>query len=290
MNRRMAILCLLIIIMSSGAVLAHPGRTDKYGGHYDQKTGTYHYHGIPGTSSYTISTTAVDEPVVTIDDLMLHLQEARLEGDLDRAMTLCDQIKTALAVEMSEMAALRTPDTSQTSGPLTSPASLDVGSGIVATVTFPTATAYTTKYLSHGDRYGSIRVDIPNAMSLDNKLFKVGQAILSATFHSNNPKVISVSDRGSLSVQGPGESVISVTIEEATLSIPLRVVELPFSSYPSRSEIATAMGFPDAVKQYLSGELWFWTKYPDMCLQMTSYGAATIHSSWDGAFDRVWSN
>lgn len=38
------ILCVIITLSVPVAVFAHPGRTDEYGGHYDWKTGEYHYH------------------------------------------------------------------------------------------------------------------------------------------------------------------------------------------------------------------------------------------------------
>ena len=38
------ILCVVVALSVPVAVFAHPGRTDEYGGHYDWKTGEYHYH------------------------------------------------------------------------------------------------------------------------------------------------------------------------------------------------------------------------------------------------------
>lgn len=35
---------LLTLLTSSLAVFAHPGGTDANGGHYNRKTGEYHYH------------------------------------------------------------------------------------------------------------------------------------------------------------------------------------------------------------------------------------------------------
>ena len=34
----------VLILVFSTAALAHPGGTDKYGGHTDHSTGQYHYH------------------------------------------------------------------------------------------------------------------------------------------------------------------------------------------------------------------------------------------------------
>lgn len=52
-------ICLLIVILSVFMIpfsaFAHPGRTDANGGHYDRKTGKYHYHN--GGSSRSTSST-----------------------------------------------------------------------------------------------------------------------------------------------------------------------------------------------------------------------------------------
>lgn len=42
MKKIISIFLILISIVSVS--FAHSGRTDKYGGHYDRSTGTYHYH------------------------------------------------------------------------------------------------------------------------------------------------------------------------------------------------------------------------------------------------------
>ena len=42
------ILSAALLLLSPSSVLAHPGRTDIYGGHYNDETGEYHYHhGFP---------------------------------------------------------------------------------------------------------------------------------------------------------------------------------------------------------------------------------------------------
>ena len=41
---KILICCILLVVFSAGHVLAHPGRTDENGGHYNRSTGEYHYH------------------------------------------------------------------------------------------------------------------------------------------------------------------------------------------------------------------------------------------------------
>lgn len=45
MKKRVVIMCFLLFFISVDCFcLAHPGRTDLNGGHYDRSTGEYHYH------------------------------------------------------------------------------------------------------------------------------------------------------------------------------------------------------------------------------------------------------
>lgn len=52
-----AILLLMLMLSSSLTADAHPGRTDRYGGHYNRKTGEYHYHNSGYSGSTKKSTT-----------------------------------------------------------------------------------------------------------------------------------------------------------------------------------------------------------------------------------------
>ena len=47
----------LMLLFDGGGVFSHSGRTDSSGGHYNRKTGTYHYHGTPKSSTSTYSRT-----------------------------------------------------------------------------------------------------------------------------------------------------------------------------------------------------------------------------------------
>ena len=51
-----AIFALMLLFDGSG-VFPHSGRTDSSGGHYNRKTGGYHYHGTPKSSTSTYSRT-----------------------------------------------------------------------------------------------------------------------------------------------------------------------------------------------------------------------------------------
>ena len=49
-----AIIALMLLFDGDG-VFSHSGRTDSSGGHYNRKTGGYHYHGTPKSSTSTYS-------------------------------------------------------------------------------------------------------------------------------------------------------------------------------------------------------------------------------------------
>lgn len=44
-----------VILYSCNTSTAHSGRTDARGGHYNRRTGVYHYHGIGASSSFGVS-------------------------------------------------------------------------------------------------------------------------------------------------------------------------------------------------------------------------------------------
>lgn len=53
-----AVIVTLMLLFDGGGVFSHSGRTDSSGGHYNRKTGIYHYHGTPKSSTSTYSRTA----------------------------------------------------------------------------------------------------------------------------------------------------------------------------------------------------------------------------------------
>ncbi len=59
---------LLIILITTLPVLAHPGRLDSNGGHWDRKNGTYHYHSGTHSSgnSNSITPSPTNTPIVTV--------------------------------------------------------------------------------------------------------------------------------------------------------------------------------------------------------------------------------
>lgn len=53
MKRKIVVFLILLVMTMSNYTLAHQGRTDGYGGHYNHSTGTYHYHNGSYSGEYT---------------------------------------------------------------------------------------------------------------------------------------------------------------------------------------------------------------------------------------------
>ena len=70
------IVAILLGLFSLNFAIGHPGRTDKNGGHYNRKTGEYHYHSTPKSTYSALETTskgseskkATIHPVVPVED------------------------------------------------------------------------------------------------------------------------------------------------------------------------------------------------------------------------------
>lgn len=65
MRKKLVLFLMIFLAIANNYSLAHSGRTDEYGGHYDHSTGTYHYH----NGSYSGEFTApVEEGGTRIDN------------------------------------------------------------------------------------------------------------------------------------------------------------------------------------------------------------------------------
>ena len=53
MRKKLVLFLMIFLAIANNYSLAHSGRTDEYGGHYDHSTGTYHYHDGSYSGEYT---------------------------------------------------------------------------------------------------------------------------------------------------------------------------------------------------------------------------------------------
>lgn len=80
--KRIITMILIGMLMFSNSVLAHSGRTDANGGHYNRKTGQYHYHNPPGDSTTTPVVTPTEpivEPPVVEEPIEEPIEEPKVE-------------------------------------------------------------------------------------------------------------------------------------------------------------------------------------------------------------------
>ncbi len=76
MKKRILALVVILLIVFPLLVLAHSGRTDSNGGHYNRKTGEYHYHnGGPAYNSSSSSNSSQPADVVSIQKVQIRLAE-----------------------------------------------------------------------------------------------------------------------------------------------------------------------------------------------------------------------
>ena len=53
MRKKLVLFLMIFLAIANNYSLAHSGRTDEYGGHYDHSAGTYHYHDGSYSGEYT---------------------------------------------------------------------------------------------------------------------------------------------------------------------------------------------------------------------------------------------
>lgn len=73
MRKRLLSFLLAFLLLLSPTVLAHSGKTDANGGHYDRSTGEYHYHhGYPAHQHYDMDGDGVADCPYDFDDKTDH--------------------------------------------------------------------------------------------------------------------------------------------------------------------------------------------------------------------------
>ena len=88
----------LMLLFDGGGVFSHSGRTDSSGGHYNRKTGGYHYHGTPksstsASSSTTPSSGTQNSGVQSSEIAALTSEIRRLRGSVE---VLNDSVQTLI--------------------------------------------------------------------------------------------------------------------------------------------------------------------------------------------------
>lgn len=97
MKKKIVLTILVIILGMQPYSLAHKGRTDSYGGHYDRSTGTYHYHDGSYSGEYTSPVeeggVRIDEVAEDEDELTVNKNDTR---DVDNIIKENNELETEL--------------------------------------------------------------------------------------------------------------------------------------------------------------------------------------------------
>ena len=104
MKKKVILIIVLILTFISTCVLAHSGRTDRYGGHYDHSTGTYHYHDGSYSGEYTAPVeeggVRIDEVVEDEDELTVNKNDTR---DINSIIDENDRLKTEVEAKRNSL-------------------------------------------------------------------------------------------------------------------------------------------------------------------------------------------
>ena len=105
MKKKIVLTILVIILGMQPYSLAHKGRTDSYGGHYDRSTGTYHYHDGAYSGEYTAPVeeggVKLDENFETEEELTVNKNDTR---DVNIIVSENDRLKTEIEVKRNSLA------------------------------------------------------------------------------------------------------------------------------------------------------------------------------------------
>lgn len=109
MKKKVVLIIFVIIALIKPCSLAHSGRTDGYGGHYNRSTGTYHYHTGVYSGEYTAP---VEEGGIRIDideyvnpsdsetELRVNMNDTR---DFNAIIEENDRLKTEVEVKRDSL-------------------------------------------------------------------------------------------------------------------------------------------------------------------------------------------
>lgn len=104
MKKKVILIILLILTFINTYALAHSGRTDSYGGHYNHSTGTYHYHNGSYSGEYTAPVeeggVRIDEVAKDDDELTVNKNDTR---DFNAIIDENNRLKTEVEVKRNSL-------------------------------------------------------------------------------------------------------------------------------------------------------------------------------------------
>lgn len=139
-----------------------------------------------------------------------------------------------------------------------------------------------------------------NQYLTQNKYVKIKDKTKKIEFKSSDERLLRVDDSGGFVVKGTGDIVITISVDDNFVLIPLRIIEVPINYGMSTDQIIANLGLPDKINKeyvdtfesktvdgifyYSNGEYhsvlhWLYNSYPDMVL--SPYEKRVYTSSWE---------
>lgn len=94
----------LMFLLDGGGVFSHSGRTDSSGGHYNRKTGKYHYHGTPKSSTSTYSSTTSNSNIQSRSNIQ-DREIAELTSEIRKLRTSVETLNSSVQTLITRMGA-----------------------------------------------------------------------------------------------------------------------------------------------------------------------------------------
>jgi hypothetical protein len=115
---------------------------------------------------------------------------------------------------------------------------------------------------------------------IQNKYVKIAGQTEAVRFSSSDPRVMTVDEKGSLEVKGPGEAIVTVAVGSAVVQLPYKVIALPLTAGMSEDQIIQKFGLPDerekASHEGLCDEAWRYHCFPGAVLCFGPLGLKLI--------------
>ena len=215
--------------------------------------------------------------------LIDQLKAAYLAGDLVKALAIQEDIKGTLEVEQRLFQRK-----SAVKGPETSPAELVLDDGVVAKITFPVNTGI----IAARPAMTYIKVEIPGAKDFNNNTFILKDKVYKVSYQIKETQTNNLHFGGNLIVSHPITDVVTVSINDKSMSFPFSTMRLPIVANTPVSDFITLTGQPDTItdpppgtKNAASRKVWSWKRYPNFTVTVQKYNDANNLKVVDTQFD-----
>ncbi len=96
-----------------------------------------------------------------------------------------------------------------------------------------------------------LQVTTPGLPIVLGRYVKLGGETVEVRFDSSDPSIVFPMKSGRFTARSPGRVVLSVTIADARVDIPVRIVPLPIWAHAKVDDIIAALGLPDRLTKEL---------------------------------------